>query len=75
MTQYVEFSYETLNGDEIEVHGSLNGQKVKFVTYTSQNKPFAKSKLSMFDVRNIEEFILENADETMHLNDLDYRND
>lgn len=76
MNQFIEFTYETVTGETLEIEGRTDGSKVKFIVYTNDHIPVSKSILTTMDVRNIEELILDNSEpEVDHYNDIDYRYD
>jgi hypothetical protein len=74
MNRFIEFSYETLKGQTLEISGKTDGVKVKFIAYLNDQIAM-KSMLTTIDIRNIEEFIIENSESEMEYFDLDYRNE
>jgi len=71
--KYVEFDYDLVNDHTVIVHGETDGHNITFKLFDSKtNKKYSKAKLDQLDVNNIEEFILENADEFYRLDDIDY---
>lgn len=75
MNQYVEFEYETIKGEVLQIQGKTDGDKVKFIAYNVDHFPVHKSKLTTIDIRNIEESILEYAEDELDFYDLDYRDE
>jgi hypothetical protein len=75
MNQYIEFGYETVNGQTLHIEGRTNGDEVKFIAYNVDHFPVAKSTLTTLDVRNIEEYILDNREPELEYYDLDYRDE
>jgi len=73
MDQYIEFTYETIKGETLEIQGKTDGSKVKFIAYNIDHFPIPKSTLTTIDVRNIEEFILDNSEEEINY-ESDYYN-
>jgi len=71
--KFIEFDYDTVNGDTLLVEGKIEGSTVKFIAYNQDHFPVPNSQLTKLDVRNIEEFITENSEEELDFFDLDYR--
>jgi hypothetical protein len=74
MNHHITFDYETVRGETLEVSGRTDGSKVKFIAYLDGNIA-PKSILTTIDVRNIEEFILDNSEPEVDYYDLDYRDE
>jgi hypothetical protein len=74
VNQYIEFDYETLKGQTLTISGKTDGTNVKFIAYLNGDIT-SRSFLTTIDVRNIEEFIVENAQIELNYFDLDYRNE
>lgn len=74
MNQFIEFDYETLKGQTLTISGKTDGTNVRFIAYLN-NQVAMKSILTTIDIRNIEEFIVENAEIELDFFDLDYRNE
>ena len=75
MNRYIEFAYETLKGSTLEVQGKTDGSVVEFIAYNNNGGVVDKINLTTLDVRNIEEFILDNTEPELEYYDLDYRDE
>lgn len=75
MNQYIEFGYESVNGENLHIEGRTDGNSVKFIAYNIDHRPISKSTLTTLDVRNIEEYILDNSEPELEYFDLDYRDE
>jgi hypothetical protein len=73
MTGYIEFDYDTNSGKTITVHGKVINDIVKFTVYNEEGNFISKSVLPGIDIKNIEEFILDNAEEIDTMDELDER--
>jgi hypothetical protein len=74
MNQFIEFTYETLKGQTLDISGKTDGTNVKFIAYLNGDIT-SRSFLTTIDIRNIEEFIVDNAEIELDFFDLDYRNE
>ncbi len=74
MNQFIEFDYETLKGEILTISGKTDGTNVKFIAYLNGDIT-SRSFLTTIDIRNIEEFIVENAEVELDFFDLDYRHE
>jgi len=65
----IEFNYDTINGAELNIIGTYDGNHVHFTPFLD-GKKFPRKKLDQLDIKNIESFIIDNSEE-----DLDYESD
>lgn len=60
----IEFSYETNDGRELNVIGETDGREIYFKLYDEITEvKVSRGSLEQIDVRNIEEFIADHAEE------------
>jgi hypothetical protein len=73
MNQFIEFEYETVKGKLLIVQGNAIGQKVEFIVHNEDHFIVPRHRLTTLDIRNIEDYILENSEPELDFYDLDYR--
>lgn len=63
MTGFIEFDYETVDGQTLDIKGEIVKNNIKFYAYNEDGDLISKRYLNSFDIRNIIELIEENAEE------------
>lgn len=72
----VEFTYETVDDRILNVIGETDGTSIYFkLSDEVTEKKVSRGSLDQLDIRNIEEFISENADEISYESDFYNRYD
>lgn len=54
---YIEFDYETLDGQILTIYGETDNNRVFFKAYDENNKQVKRTILKPFDIENIEDLI------------------
>lgn len=73
MNQYIEFTYETVNDQLLDIEGRTDGLNVEFIARINNTTTVVKSGLTTLDIRNIEDEILSTVEQELEYYDLDYR--
>jgi len=73
MNQYLEFTYETISGQLLDIEGRTDGLDVEFIARINNSTTVVKSTLTTLDIKNIEDEILNNSELELDYYDLDYR--